>query len=101
MSIVCIITSVISAIYYLKIIRLLHTESEKANITINTAPKGVVNTYPHAPIPYGAVGGENLILSNSHSFLISTLPLAILFFVLKPSILLNSTKLLSLSLFYY
>ena len=44
---------------------------------------------------------ENKILSNSHSFLISTLTLAILFFVLKPSILLNSTKLLSLSLFYY
>ena len=48
------------------------------------------------------VGPEGLGgLSNFHSFLISTLTLSILLFVLKPSIILNSTQLLSLSLFYY
>ena len=40
-------------------------------------------------------------LTNYHSYLISTLTLSILLFVLKPSILLNSTQLLSLSLFNF
>jgi hypothetical protein len=40
-------------------------------------------------------------LSNFHSFLISNLTIIILLFVLKPSILLSSTRLLSLSLFTY
>jgi hypothetical protein len=39
-------------------------------------------------------------LTNTHSFLISSLTLIILLFFLKPSIILNSTQLLSLSLFY-
>jgi hypothetical protein len=39
-------------------------------------------------------------LTNTHSFLISTLTLIILLFFIKPSIILNSTQLLSLSLFY-
>jgi len=40
-------------------------------------------------------------LSNFHSFLIANLTLIILLFVLKPSILLSSTRLLSLSIFSY
>ena len=40
-----------------------------------------------------------ITLSNYHSFLISTLTLSILLFILKPSLILNSTQLLSLSLF--
>ncbi len=39
-------------------------------------------------------------LTNTHSYLISTLTFSILFFFLKPSLILNSTQLLSLSLFY-
>jgi NADH-ubiquinone oxidoreductase chain 2 len=39
-------------------------------------------------------------LSNTHSYLISTLTFTILFFFIKPSLILNSTQLLSLSLFY-
>ena len=39
-------------------------------------------------------------ISTFHSLLISILTLIILLFVLKPSILLKSTQLLSLSLFY-
>ena len=38
-------------------------------------------------------------LSNVHSYLISILTLSILLFILKPSLILNSTQLLSLSLF--
>jgi len=41
------------------------------------------------------------VITNFHSFLISTLTLTILLFVLKPSIILNSTQLLSLSLYNF
>ena len=41
------------------------------------------------------------ILSNTHSIMISILTLSILLFIFKPSIILSSTQLLSLSLFYY
>ena len=77
--IIAILVSVISASYYLKIIKVLHTENK--DITEDTK--------------------DNLSLSSLHSFMISTLTLFILFFILKPSILLNSTQLLALSLFYY
>ena len=79
MAIVGIIVSVISASYYLKIIRVLHsTPSDNSNIA-----------------------QSETMITNFHSFLISTLTLSIFFFVLKPSLLLNSTQLLSLSLFYF
>ena len=77
--IIAIIVSVISASYYLKIIKVLHSES-----------KEIVE-----------VTESQSTLSSLHSFMISTLTLFILFFILKPSILLNSTQLLALSLFYY
>jgi NADH-ubiquinone oxidoreductase chain 2 len=41
------------------------------------------------------------LLTNVHSFLISTLTLSILLFICKPTLILNSTQLLSLSLFNY
>ena len=39
-------------------------------------------------------------ITNSHSILISILTLAILFFIFKPSLVLNSTQLLSLTLYH-
>src|SRR5882757_8263711 len=84
MSIVAILVSVISASYYLKIIRVLHTEE---NITTDK----ITNSNET----------NNSVLSNLHSFLISILTLSILLFVLKPSIILNSTQLLSLTLFNF
>ena len=41
------------------------------------------------------------ILSNLHSFLISSLTLAILFFIFKPTLILNTTQLLAISLIEY
>ena len=82
--IIAILVSVISASYYLKIIKVLHTENIE-NINTSTENSSTVNAS----------------LSSVHSFIISTLTLFILLFILKPSILLNSTQLLALSLFYY
>ncbi|OSC96162.1 NADH dehydrogenase subunit 2 [Trametes coccinea BRFM310] len=77
--IIAILVSVISASYYLKIIKVLHSENKEVIEDSN----------------------DNSPLSSLHSFMISTLTLFIIFFILKPSILLNSTQLLALSLFYY
>lgn len=86
MSILCIIVSVISASYYLKVIKVLHTEVEEDFTSKENSNNLILeNNYS--------------LLSNFHSFLISTLTLSILFFIFKPSLILNSTQLLSLSLF--
>jgi NADH-ubiquinone oxidoreductase chain 2 len=146
-SLIAIIVSVISASYYLKIIKILHTpllvasqplpkaqaiggqEFESNVVEDNKAPKllaKVENLHTTSwPMPEGApqeaepFEDNNLdpfifttwarpeaeaqnkyTLTNTHSFLISSLTLIILLFFIKPSIILNSTQLLSLSLFY-
>jgi NADH-ubiquinone oxidoreductase chain 2 len=99
-ALVAIIVSVVSASYYLKIIRVLHTESleskevvEESNNSLlleNRNEESLNNSY-----------NTGTLLTNFHSFLISTLTLSILLFILKPSLILNSTQLLSLSLFNF
>jgi NADH-ubiquinone oxidoreductase chain 2 len=89
-SILAILVSVISAFYYLRIIRLLYSEESMSSQDVANVKR-----------ENNDVSGSAHTLSNLHSFLISTLTLTIMIFVLKPSILLNSTQLLSLSLFNY
>jgi NADH-ubiquinone oxidoreductase chain 2 len=78
LSFVAIIVSVISASYYLKIVRVIHFDT--GNV---------------------ATSSQSDKLGNVHSFLIATLTMAITLFVFKPSIILNSTSLLALTLFHY
>jgi len=86
-SILAIIVSVISASYYLKIVKLLvESPSLKGN---KENSSGLIE------IPLR----EKVELSNVHSYLISILTVTILLFFIKPSIILNSSKLLTLSLF--
>lgn len=138
-SIIAILVSVISASYYLKIIKVLHEINalqsdfnnsvlEKTyiyklrqgllekysnikrkqthvnffkeiqlifilNFKLKTQYKHLLNQHYLKPFFYN--------LSNYHSFLISNLTLIILLFFLKPSILLSSIRLLSLSIFIY
>ena len=82
MSIVGILVSIISAYYYLKIIRILHTSEHSKDEDNND-----LSNYTR--------------LSNIHTYFISSLTLIILFFIFKPSILLNMSKLLSLAIFNY
>jgi NADH-ubiquinone oxidoreductase chain 2 len=82
MSIVAILVSVISASYYLQIIKVMHFTT---NPNINSG---------------GAYGTDaNIYISTSHSMLISVLTLSIVLFMLNPNILLNSTHLLALTIF--
>lgn len=117
-SIVAILVSVISASYYLKIIKVIHTNPEEV-LSSPTAfgsegKEEVVSSFAthHPSLKDGLVSAEvkvlnnnsyfsNQLLSHFHSFSISTLTLTIILFVLKPSIILNSTQLLSLSLYNF
>jgi NADH:ubiquinone oxidoreductase subunit 2 (subunit N) len=91
MSIIAIIVSIISASYYLKIIKIIFTEEVNTSDYSDKEIKIINNLNSNSEIE----------ISSINSFIISTLTLSILFFVLKPSILLNSTTILSLSLFNF
>jgi len=113
-SIVAILASVVSASYYLKIIKILYTSNNlenedlnypnedhttknsslenSSNIISNTSLENKINLYQE-------VESINTELTNFHSYLISLLTLSILLFIFKPNLILNSTLLLSLSIF--
>jgi len=134
-SLIAIIVSVISASYYLKIIKVLHTDQDyfedkmpaAQGVEENKAPNqsNVLLNEDKEVKEFKEVGVESRVggslsqsydpilldldldleqskttLTNTHSFVISSLTLIILLFFIKPSIILNSTQLLSLSLFY-
>jgi NADH-ubiquinone oxidoreductase chain 2 len=100
MSIIAIIVSIISASYYLKIIKVLHSDDTEINNSLsNIQENSQIKT-----LPLGRIIEDNnseSIISNFHSFLISSLTLSIILFILKPSLILNSTTLLSLSLYNF
>jgi NADH-ubiquinone oxidoreductase chain 2 len=104
MAIIAILVSVISASYYLKIIRLLHTEVEEVIIKdtlIENNKNFNINNFNSKHLGWINAFNSESILTNFHSFLISSLTLSILLFVLKPSIILSSIRILSISIFYY
>jgi NADH-ubiquinone oxidoreductase chain 2 len=119
MSIIAIIVSVISASYYLNIIRFLFSSYDFSilnSLSVKNLPfNSVLEAVSNFSIKW--INGENRIflhfikinesysisyfITNFHSLLISTLTLIILLFIFKPSLILNSTQLLSLTLFYF
>ena len=91
LSIIAILVSVISASYYLKIIKIIFS-SEAQLVTIDTISN----------INYESNKGQLIEaeqLSSFHSFIISSLSLFILLFIFKPTLILSSTQVLSLTLF--
>lgn len=127
MAILAIVVSLISASYYLKIIRTLYSDYEQLletqPITISLPPT------PNTPLLSYSLSGKESVnsinntdikdnistnlsaqlnqhsvsyrITHFHSYLISILTLIILLFIFKSSIILNSAQLLALSLFYY
>lgn len=89
MALLCIVVSVISATYYLKLIVTLYTESENKEDTSIWAKLG--NTInPRISIYTPTV---------LHSYTIATLTTLLLLFVFNSSLILNATQLVSLSIF--
>jgi len=91
-SIVAILVSVISAYYYLQIIKVMHFDSQ-------AQPSG---TGQGSEVEQPTIVGITQLdtVNNTHSFIISTLTLSLLLFMLKPSIILNSIHLIALNIFY-
>jgi len=112
LSFVAIIMSVISAYYYLKIIKVSHFDNvsdvkfkESVSFFINHAIIKDINNLELTKEnkEYSLNIGSNLdteILSNGITFLISLLTLIITLFIIKPNLLLNSTHILALNIFY-
>ena len=95
MTFIAILVSVVSASYYLKIIKvLLYPEINKNKEENNNYKELEFNSFEIKE------KGE-ILLTNFHSFIISTFTLFILLFILKPSLILNITQLISLSLFNF
>jgi NADH-ubiquinone oxidoreductase chain 2 len=104
MAFIAILVSVISASYYLRVILLLFTESEivkSNNISTLSTHKKLNQSEKPVSTTHSPLAENESILSNFHSFLISTITLSILLFIFKPTLLLNSTQLLALSYFNY
>lgn len=81
--------SVISASYYLKIIKEIYYESITDNKDNEISPNPNHNNFSYQGQFYGRA--EEYTLSNLHSYVISILTLFILFFILKPFLVLNYT----------
>lgn len=73
-----ILASVVSAAYYLRIIRVIHFDTTLAE---------------------NAGSNQGHVLTSTHSYVIAVLTLFIVLFILSPSLFLNSSNLLALSLF--
>jgi len=97
-SIIAIIVSVISASYYLKIIKLLFTLPTEGSLV---SEQKEVKTQMSTVRDYSSLSlTRDSVITNTHSFIISILTLTIVLFFIKPTLFLNSTQLLSLSLFF-
>ena len=84
MSLIAILTSVISAAYYLRVVRVLYFDQPTVSGSI---------------LDVKAQQAEVII--SSHGYMIAVLTLFITLFVLQPSILLNSTQLMAMSIYSY
>ncbi len=107
-SVVAILVSIISCSYYLQIIKVIFSNEEiKDSSNLNNKFTGLAPQTNTVEILTEDINGSivtdnynEIILTNTHSYLISTLTFIILLFFIKPTLILNSTQLLSLSLFY-
>lgn len=110
-SLIAILVSVISAYYYLKIVKVMHFEkvfrfcSEagklKKKLTENQKEKLELTHASFLAKLKIREKRRHENLSNSHSLIVASLTLTILLFILKPSLILNSSYLLALSIFFF
>lgn len=100
LSIIAIIVSVISASYYLKIIKIIHlpVDNTSSLTEAHIAPLGEATRASDAN-KNKMITQATTTISSFHSFIISSLSLFILLFIFKPTLILSSTQVLSLTLF--
>jgi NADH-ubiquinone oxidoreductase chain 2 len=81
-SLVGILTSVVSAAYYLRVVRVLYFDNPTDTASDSSNQSAVV-------------------ITSTHSYLIAVLTAFIVLFVLQPSLILNSTQLMAMSIYGY
>jgi NADH-ubiquinone oxidoreductase chain 2 len=84
LAIVAILASVVSAVYYLRIIRVIHF----------SAP--ITNSVSSLRFDHGTITTE---IGSVHSYIIASLTLIISLFAVNPTLILNSTSIMALSLY--
>lgn len=103
LALVGIITSVISAAYYLRVIKVMIFEQpeqskfDNLNLTLSSKEDNNNSINNEFDSLSNTIKAK---MSNSLSFSISILTVLILFFVFKPTLILNSAHIMALSLFY-
>ena len=103
MALVAILTSVISACYYLALIKQMFFD--KTDYILNpvlkniTVKANIVNKITNRVVKHTTIKIENIVLSTSLTTTISILTLTILFFILNPQEWLNLANILALILF--
>jgi len=91
LAIIAILASVVSAVYYLRVIRVIHFDTElvgEADLMTSSVSGEPLNT-----------ATSTVTLSSVHSYVISTLTLFVMLFAANPNLLLNSTSIMALSLY--
>ena len=104
LSLIAIITSVISAAYYLRVIKVMLFDSiEKTNLSHDRLEDIQLNNKDENLLKFKSTFIDRSFkgeMSNSLSFSISILTILTIVFVLKPLLILNSAHIMALSLFY-
>lgn len=104
LALVGIITSVISAAYYLRVIKVMVFDPYELNANDKSLSMRKLSLASLSSNRKSFGNNNNIIakemLSNSLSFSISILTVLTIFFVLKPTYILNSAHIMALSLFY-
>lgn len=97
LSLVAIVVSVISASYYLRIIRVIFFDASTDSTTTNSTV-ATESTISNKVLANAELMNKSII-QNSHSFVIAILTLSIILFFIKPTLVLNSIQLLALSMY--
>ena len=97
LSLVAIVVSVISASYYLRIIRVIFFDAS-TDLTTTNSTVATESTIANKVLANAELMNKSII-QNSHSFVIALLTLSIILFFIKPTLVLNSIQLLALSMY--
>jgi NADH-ubiquinone oxidoreductase chain 2 len=104
-SILAILTSVISAAYYLRIVKIIYFDPLVSTNSYETQTKEANRRLENSVLKEHSKnsdnGIENYYLNYIHCFIIALSSMFILLFIINPSLILNSVHLITLSIFYY
>jgi NADH-ubiquinone oxidoreductase chain 2 len=98
---VAILVSVVSAAYYLRIIKVIHFDPVPAPSALSLIKTTEISSDLNVTETNNSLEGSSEELSTSSSLVIATITLLLIFFIINPTPLLNSVHLITLNLFYW